>query len=115
MFSMTNKITCIIIDDEPKSIELLLESLHTLYNNMDVVKTYTSSTEALHALRSSDCDIVFMDISMPGKNGLELLQLAPDLKSEVIFITAHSEYALNAFKFSASGYILKPIDDADVV
>ena len=66
-------------------------------------------------MRSTQCDIVFMDISMPGKNGLELLKLAPNLKSEIIFITAHSEYALNAFKVSASGYIMKPIDDADIV
>jgi len=112
---MKNKTTCIIIDDEPKAIELLVESLHALYSDIEIVNTYTSSTQALIALRSSHCDIVFMDISMPGKNGMELLKLAPELKSEVIFITAHSEYALNAFKFSAAGYILKPIDDADIV
>jgi two-component system LytT family response regulator len=112
---MRNKTTCIIIDDEPKAIELLVESLNSLYADLEIVNTYTSPTQALNALRSTHCDIVFMDISMPGKNGLELLRLAPDLKSEVIFITAHSEYALNAFKFSAAGYIMKPIDDADIV
>ena len=112
---MANKYSCIIIDDEPQASELLIDSLKILYPNIEVINTYTSSAAALNALRTTQCDLVMLDITMPGKNGLDLLKLAPDLKSEIIFITAHSEYALTAFKFSPTGYILKPIDDADIV
>jgi len=112
---MTNKFTCIIVDDEPKAIELMSESLVTLYSNIEILHTFTSSVQALNTLRDTQCDIVFLDITMPGKNGLELLKLVPNLNSEIIIITAHSEYAVHAFKFSASGYIMKPIDEAELV
>jgi len=111
---MTNKFTCIIVDDEYKAIELLKDSLKYLYPNIEITGTYTNWVAALEALRSHHCDIFFTDISMPGKNGMELLRLVPEIESEIIFITAHSDYALNAFKFSAAGYILKPIDDAEL-
>jgi two-component system LytT family response regulator len=111
---MINSYTCIVIDDEPKAIELLKDSLRYLYNNIEVIGAYTEWDKALEAIRTTTCDILFSDISMPGKNGMELLKLVPDLDCEIIFITAHSEFALNAFKLAASGYILKPIDDAEL-
>jgi two-component system LytT family response regulator len=51
---------------------------------------------------------------MPGKSGFELLKLLPGLESEIIFVTAHDNFALSAFSFSATGYILKPIDDREL-
>lgn len=111
---MSNNITCIIIDDEPKAIELLKDCLTDLYKNVTILGTYTSGSQALDALRENQCDIVFLDISMPGKSGLDLMKLLPNLESEVIFVTAHSDYALDAFKYSAAGYVLKPIDDAEL-
>ncbi len=103
-----------IIDDEPKAIELLKDSLAYLYDNLIVSGVYISWKEALDALRNNPPDILFSDISMPGKNSMELLKLVPELDSEIIFITAHSDYALSAFQFSAAGYILKPIDDTEL-
>jgi two-component system LytT family response regulator len=66
-------------------------------------------------IRNNECDILFLDISMPGKSGLDILSLLPDYKGEVIFVTAHSEYALNAIKFGPAGYVLKPIDDEQLI
>ena len=108
------KYNCIIIDDEPQAIELLIEHINLLNKNIEVLSTFTSWTKAIAGLRSMECDILFLDISIHGKNGMDLLKLVPDLKSEIIFITAHSNFALNAIKFSPCGYILKPIDEIEL-
>jgi two-component system LytT family response regulator len=108
---MKNRHSCIIVDDEPKAIELLADSIQDLYDNIDIMGTYTTWKTALPAIRNNDFDILFLDISMPQKTGIDILELVPELKSEVIFVTAHSEYALNAFKYFAAGYILKPVKD----
>lgn len=109
---MKNKYTCIIVDDEPKAIELLSDSINDLYDNIEIIGTHTSWKTALPAIRNNDFDLLFLDISMPQKTGFDILELVPELKSEVIFITAHSDYAIKAFNYFAAGYILKPIKDA---
>ncbi|HXS36524.1 MAG TPA: LytTR family DNA-binding domain-containing protein [Flavipsychrobacter sp.] len=111
---MENSFSCIIIDDEPKAIELLRGSLSSLYSNINIVGTYTSWRIALEALRECNFDIVFIDISMPEKNGIDLLNLVPNLSCEIIFITAYADYALEAFSYPAAGYILKPVKDGNL-
>jgi two-component system LytT family response regulator len=111
---MLNNFTCCIVDDEPDAIELLTNRIGLLYKNITVTGTFTHWEQALQNLREQQCDLLFMDISMPGKTGLELLKLLPGLDSEIIFVTAHENYAINAFAFSASGYLLKPVDDAEL-
>lgn len=111
---MNHNYSCIIIDDEPIAVELLIDSLSIVNKNIRVVNTYTSWPEALEGIRSADCDIIFLDISIDDKNGMDLLRSVPDIRSEIIFVTAHSSYALNAFKFPTTGYILKPINEIDL-
>lgn len=111
---MNNSFRCIIIDDEQDSIDLLIARLQLLFSNIVVTGTYLKWQEALQALRADEADLVFMDINMPEKNGLELLKLVPETNAEIIFITAHDEYALSAFRVAAAGYVLKPIDDVEL-
>jgi two-component system LytT family response regulator len=111
---MNNGFKCIIVDDEQDSIDLLIARLQLLFNNITISGAYLKWQEALQALRSQEADLVFMDISMPEKDGLELLKLVPETDAEIIFITAHEEYALSAFRAAAAGYILKPIDDVEL-
>lgn len=106
--------SCIIVDDEPQAIELLVENLHNINPNINVVGSFTSWSKALEGLRATPCDILFLDISMQGHNGMDLLRCIPELKCEVIFITAYSDYALDAFKFSTSGYLLKPVSEVEL-
>jgi two-component system LytT family response regulator len=110
-----NKYTCIVVDDEPQAVDLLTEILAAFYKNIEVINTYTKWTKALAGLRDQSCDILFMDISMQGRSGLDLVKCFPNLKSEVVFITAHSDHALEAFKLSAAGYIVKPVDETEFV
>jgi two-component system LytT family response regulator len=68
----------------------------------------------LKAIESINPDLVFLDIQMPDGTGFDLLKMIPQKNFEVIFITAHEEFAIKAIKFSALDYILKPIDSEDL-
>ncbi len=111
---MNEHYTCIIVDDEPPAIELLTEQLSVLFKNLEILASCSDWEEALDTLREKSADLLFMDISMPGKTSIDLLKLLPQLGSEIIFITAHEQYAVEAFKFNASGYLLKPVTDTDL-
>lgn len=111
---MTNNYQYIIIDDEAKAIKMLDNAITRLYDNLELAGSYTEWEPALDALRSNDADIAFVDISMPHKNGFSLLEMVPDLACEIIFVTAHEEYALKAFKYSPVGYVLKPVKDSSL-
>ncbi len=64
--------------------------------------------KALKLLDEKTFDLVFLDINLPGKSGLEVLELAKNQKAKFIFTTAYSEYAVNAFELEAVDYLLKP-------
>lgn len=111
---MLPETNCIIIDDEPKAIELLKERLEILFPDIRITGTYTEWKKGLETLKSQPVDLVFLDVSMPEKSGIDFLKLFPTLPFHVIFVTAHSEFALQAIKFSAVGYVLKPVDDYEL-
>jgi two-component system, LytTR family, response regulator len=106
---------CVIIDDEDGAIQLLLSRIKLFFKNLEVSATFTKWEMAYNYLQTNEPDIIFMDISMPGTNGIRLLKMLPHIESEIIFITAYAEYALSAFEFTTSGYIVKPIDDTELV
>lgn len=108
---MHNKITCIITDDEPKMAELLSDSISEFYPEIEIAGKYNDWKSSLSGIKAIQPDILFLDISMPEKTGFDLLELIPNLNAEVIFVTAHTEFALEAFNFDVCGYVLKPIND----
>ncbi len=112
---MPNNISCIITDDEPKMVELLADTLAELYPEIEIKGKYTAWKQALSGIRTQNVDILFLDISMPEKTGFDLLELMPNLSAEVIFVTAHTEFAVDAFNFDVCGYVLKPINDKALV
>lgn len=111
---MSQEYKYVIVDDEPKAIELLKKRISLLFPNLSNIGVYTGWSEAVDPLRTNKPDIVFLDISMPEKSGIDFLKLFPDRKFDVIFVTAHADYAIDAIKLSAVGYILKPIDDTEL-
>lgn len=100
----------IIVDDEPKSRENLKIILQDFVSNVTVDALCGSVDQAVTAINTSKPDIVFLDIEMQQETGFDLLTKIQDIEFEVIFITAYSEYAIKAIKFSAIDYLLKPID-----
>lgn len=107
------KLKALIIDDE-YPIRQELRYLLGQLENIEVVGEAAGATEAMKLIMALEYDILFLDISLPGMNGLDLAEKVQSLpyKPQVIFITAYDNYALDAFNVSATDYILKPIDKA---
>lgn len=108
---MPTKYTAVIVDDEPKAIELLEDNLAAFFPTVQLIEKFTSWEPAFQRIKKDNFDLLFLDINLPEKSGLDILHLLPPLSCEIILITAYAEYALEAFKHNAAGYILKPIDD----
>lgn len=103
-----------IIDDEAHCIEILMIHLQTNFPDAVIVYRSTKVVEALETLPNLDIDLLFLDIEMPGMNGFHLLEQLPDYQFDVIFTTAHSQYALQAFKVRAINYLMKPVDEKEL-
>lgn len=99
----------IIIDDEFKAGALLKSLINELSKSLNVIAVYQDPRIALEELSNTKPDIVFLDIEMPHMNGFEFVRAIPKIDFEIIFVTGYDEYALEAFKVSATDYLLKPI------
>lgn len=109
-------IKTIIIDDENNASEFLEKMLHRYFpNKFYVCSLCESIDDAIIAIENYQPDLVFLDIQMPNKNGFELFKEIKEINFEVIFTTAHSEYAIEAIKRSALDYLLKPINYIDLL
>jgi len=101
----------ILVDDEPDGIRTLKKMLETYCPGVEVAATCSNAVTAKQELENIRPDAVFLDIQMPGKSGLDLLTEMPEKDFEVIFVTAHNEYMLQALQYSAADYLLKPVDE----
>ncbi|MEC0305182.1 response regulator [Paenibacillus lautus] len=102
----------ILVDDEPlalKYLERQLLKLDTL--SIDVIGTYTNPYEGRNEILARDVDIVFLDISLPELNGIELAEQLLEQKPHlcIVFVTGYHEYAVTAFELNAVDYIVKPV------
>jgi two-component system LytT family response regulator len=104
------KIKCIIVDDELKSRNNLRDLIQEYCQQLEVIGEAASATEALKLIKQQTPDLLFLDIEMPGGSGFDLLKSINNQNFEVIFVTAFDKYGIQAVKFCAIDYILKPID-----
>lgn len=108
----------LIAEDEPILAAALAHALQRLWPELDIVATCPNGVEALRQGLALQPDILFLDIKMPGKTGLEaaeeLAEQWPDgiAFPHIVFVTAYDEYALAAFEHAAADYVLKPVNDA---
>jgi len=105
----------VVIDDEKYCTDVLTILLSKHCPEINVIKVFNQSPDALDYLKSYEADIIFLDIEMPQMNGFELLYQLGKVSSLVIFTTAYDQYALKAFKFNAIDYLLKPIDKDELI
>jgi two-component system LytT family response regulator len=105
------KIRAIIVDDELKSRNTL-RSLCVNYcsDKIDIVEDCSTIQKAVAAIKEHNPDLVFLDIQMQGENGFELFNYFRKPKFQVVFTTAHKDFAIQAIKSSAFDYLLKPIN-----
>ena len=108
----------LIAEDEPILAAMLAKSLQRLWPELNIVAISPNGVDAVEKALSLRPDILFVDIKMPGKTGLEAVE---DLSEswnqdtpfpQVVFVTAYDDYAVDAFEHAAADYVLKPVNDA---
>jgi len=98
---------CIIVDDEPlarEAIEMLIEKIQGL----NFVGSFSNANSASEFIQNNSIDLVFLDIQMPGINGIEFAKTIPQ-ETFVIFTTAFSEFAIDSYEVDAIDYLIKPV------
>lgn len=108
------QLTAILVDDEAHNRENLTALLGKHCPEIVLLGEAASVPEAFQLIKTASPEVVFLDIEMPNANGFALLELFEELPFKVVFVTAYDAYALKAIKFSASDYILKPIDHQEL-
>jgi len=102
-------IRAVIIDDEQPAREVISNFLGEYCPDVEVVAKASSVKTGYNAIRKSSPDLIFLDIEMADGKGFDLLNMFERIDFKIIFVTAYSEYAIKAFRFSAVDYLLKPI------
>lgn len=105
----------IIVDDEKLSRNTLKKLLELYCPAVTIIGECESADQATRQLEELRPDLVFLDVAMPGKNGIDFLKGFGEINFEVIFVTAHDKYILQAIRFAAVDYLQKPVDEQQLV
>jgi len=107
-------IKAIIIDDEKASAELLSLKIKKAAPDVQIKGIYHSGPAALEAMEGEEPDVIFLDIEMPGMDGITLARKLDAEQTEIIFTTAYDQYAIEAIRIKALDYLLKPVNEKDL-
>ena len=107
-------INAVIIDDEIDSIETLQWKLENYCPQVKIKASFNDPVKGLNYLKNNATDILFLDIQMPKLNGFDVLQALDDISFDVIFTTAYDDFGIQAVKFSALDYLLKPVQVSEL-
>ena len=105
----------IIVDDEPDAVKFIQGIIEEYCPDLKVTGTANSAREGVTLINQVRPDLVFLDVQMPHGSGFDLLASFPEKSFDVIFITAFNHYAIQAIKFSAVDYILKPVNISEFI
>ena len=100
----------VIIDDDYVSRLILRDMLEKFLDNIEILGEAGTVADGVKLIEDTDPELVLLDISMPDGTGFDLLDKLKSINFKLIFITAYSEYAVKAFKYSAFDYIIKPLN-----
>lgn len=109
------QLNCFIVDDEPSAIETLSLLINKYCPSINILGSATSVNDGLIYLNSNNTDILFLDIKMQKETGFDLLQKLTQQIPHIIFVTAHDQYGIQAIKFSATDYLLKPVNAEELI
>lgn len=109
------KLRAVIVDDEQSGRDSLSRLLEENCHDVEVVGQAGSVDQAVEVIRLNQPDLVFLDVEMPRGSGFELLKRIERPSFKTIFVTAHNHYAIKAIKFSATDYLLKPVDVDELI
>jgi two-component system LytT family response regulator len=112
---MEKKLRSIIVDDEKHAIELLTALLQNI-PGVSVEKTFTSPVNALNFVAKNNVDLIFLDVQMPELSGIEFAYKIShfNIHPNIVFVTAHDQYLLEALRLNALDFLLKPVDFSEL-
>ena len=105
----------IIVEDEPKSLELLVSILTSRFSELKILAKTDSVLTSVSAIKQFQPDIIFLDVMIKGGTAFDVLEQLPNLDAEIIFTTSYEKYAVQAFRISAVDYLLKPVEEEELV
>ena len=108
-------IRAVLIDDEISNLENLRTLLEKHCPQVTIIATAQNVSDAVNAIEKHLPDLVFLDIQMGEQTGFDVLKLLPSRNFEVVFVTAYDQYGIQAVKFAALDYLLKPIDIEELI
>lgn len=108
-------IRAVLVDDEKLARDVIFNYLRDYCSDIEIVAQASSVRTAHAAILKTSPDLVFLDIEMPDGKGFDLLNMFDRIDFKIIFVTAYSEYAIKAFRFSAVDYLLKPVKIDELV
>jgi len=109
---MTGRLRVLIVDDEPLARQRIADMLAQDPHGVDIVGEIDNGPAAVDAIRTLHPDLVFLDVQMPGRTGLDVVRdVGVDEMPLTIFVTAYDRHALAAFELAAVDYLVKPFDD----
>ena len=103
-----------VVDDEQHGTDRIIALLKHYRSRVNIV-TYNTPEAAVKGMNTVHPDIVFLDVHLNGQTGFDVLKRVSDRNFALIFTTAYEKYAINAFKFAAIDYLLKPVDEEDFI
>jgi len=105
----------ILIDDEKNSRDALQKKIQAHCSHIHIVAVCSNGMEGIAAIQQYKPQLVFLDIEMPHMNGFTMLEQVEEKNFELIFTTAYNQYAINAIRYGAFDYLVKPVDTAELV
>jgi two-component system LytT family response regulator len=107
---MKHKLITVIIDDEPDAVDFIASIAEEYCPDLEICGRANNVKDGIALIKEIKPELVFLDVEMPNSTGFELLTHFPDKNFDVVFVTAFNHYAIQAIKYSAVDYILKPIN-----
>ena len=107
-------IKAVILDDERNSVETLQWKITNFCPDVKVIATFTDPKKGVDFLKNQEVDLLFLDIEMPNLSGFDVLESMDQIDFDVIFTTAYDQYGIQAVKFSALDYLLKPVRNKEL-
>lgn len=100
----------VLIDDEQPSIDNLVAIFNEFFKDVEVIGIANNGADGKQLIKKLQPDVVFLDVEMPGMDGLDLLRSFDNIQFEVVFVSAFQQYAVQAFRLAAIDFLLKPVD-----
>ena len=104
-----DQISTILIDDERSCLQNLERKIAEFCPGVRIIAVVEQPAEAIFLIKHHNPDVIFLDIEMPHMNGFRMLNELGDYQGEIIFTTAYSHYTIEAIRFSAFDYLMKPV------